>query len=141
MQTAFSTQRTNSRSRICLQHPAAHDRDELAKDEPHHDQRERGSIVLRLRDYVVSVHTGIIHRRLLATAAVHHSDTRTNELTDMLTNALTYRQTNSLAHDTAVLSSRNPIWMLVCLQCWVFEVGWCPSCLCFWRCVVAVVIW
>ena len=47
--------------------------------------------------------------RLLAKATVHHSDTRTNEFMDMRTNARAYGQTSSLAHDTAVLSSRNPI--------------------------------
>ena len=55
------------------------------------------------------VDTGILPKRLLAAASVHHPDTRSNEFTDTRTNALTYRQTGSLAHDTAVLSSRNPI--------------------------------
>ena len=74
-------------------------------------------------------HSSIIKlpsKSLLAATAVHHPDTRSNEFvcvkftrkqagrrkskfTDTRTNARAYGQTGSLAHNTAVLSSRNPI--------------------------------
>ena len=47
---------------------------------------------------------------LPVTTAIHHPDTRTNAFTDTRTDARTYGQTGSLAHDTAVLSSRNTIF-------------------------------
>ena len=63
MQTAFSTQCTNLQSRTRRQHPAAHDRDELVKDESFHCQRELGTIVPRLCDSVVPVDTGILPKQ------------------------------------------------------------------------------
>ena len=62
-QTAFSTQCTNLQSRTRRQHPAAHDRDELVKDESFHCQRELGTIVPRLCDSVVPVDTGILPKQ------------------------------------------------------------------------------